>query len=361
MILKEDFQQAKLQDPLKEKTLPLFAQKLNINHYSPTQFSIPDSAWLFKYVVMDQKMRREMLDSNSAMEAGKRVGEALQKRYADTIYKIHPNTKKVAPTTNTKLSLDEATQEQIEIFKEYNPVDEKDADKKIKYLEEVPEIIMQANFGLQKLDVASPCTCERQISIDADSLDAELYLSSPLLPVVGRIDFDFGSLPQSEEQSSDEFLGHGSGSPLIPKAIVELKTKYSRLGKVKKNGERSFLVSSPPATPSYNHVVQCAVYAAHWNFKVPVYLLYATANGFEIFDSTNCKHLTVEGMIKNLQIMNRTFIRREKLLSQFQDYTKEEIIDHAVGMIDPNFDHPYAWNGLPEELLKEAKDLWKVS
>ena len=104
MILKEDFQQAKLQDPLKEKTLPLFAQKLNINHYSPTQFSIPDSAWLFKYVVMDQKMRREMLDSNSAMEAGKRVGEALQKHYADTIYKIHPTTKKVAPTTNTKLA-----------------------------------------------------------------------------------------------------------------------------------------------------------------------------------------------------------------------------------------------------------------
>ena len=358
MILKEDFQQ-KLQDPLQEKTLPLFAQKLNINHYSPTQFSIPDSAWLFKYVVMDQKMRREMLDSNSAMEAGKRVGEALQKHFADTVYKIHPTTKKVAPTTNTKLTLEEATHEQIEIFKDYNPVDDKDADKKIKYLEEVPEIIKHANTGLQKLGVESPCTCERQISIDADSLDMELYLSSPLLPVVGRIDFDFGSLPQSEEKSSDEFF-HGSGSPL-PKAIVELKTKYSRLGKVKKDGTRSFLVSSPPATPSYNHLVQCAVYAAHWNFKVPVYLLYATANGYEIFDSINCKHLTVEGMIENLQIMNRTFIRREKLLSQYQGYTKEEIIEHAVSMIDPNFDHPYAWNGLPDELLKQAKDLWKVS
>jgi hypothetical protein len=29
-------------------------------------------------------------------------------------------------------------------------------------------------------------------------------------------------------------------------------------------------------------------------------------------------------------------------------------------MIDPNFDHPYAWNGLPEELLNQAKEMWKV-
>ena len=59
--------------------------------------------------------------------------------------------------------------------------------------------------------------------------------------------------------------------------------------------------------------------------------------------------------------MMRTFIRREKILSQFQDQTRSEIIEHAIGLIDGNFDHPYAWNGMPEELLKEAKDLWKVS
>ena len=40
-----------LQDPLEEKVLPLFAQKLNINHYSPTQFSIADAAWFFQYCV----------------------------------------------------------------------------------------------------------------------------------------------------------------------------------------------------------------------------------------------------------------------------------------------------------------------
>ena len=355
MILRDKI----LQDPLEEKTLPEFAIKLGINHFSATQFSIPDAAWLFKYVYLTQEQRRALLNSNSAMEAGKRVGDALQRVYAETIYKINPLTKKVAPTTNEKLSMDNAIQEQIELFKEYNPVDDKDAEKKIKYLDEVPQIIMNANAGLTELGVASPVTCERQISIDQNSLKENFSISFPLLPVVGRIDFDFGNQNVIGENPTEHF------SPLVgsafPHKIIELKTKYSRLGKVKKDGSRSFIVSSPPATPSFNHLVQCAVYAANWNFKVPVYLLYATANGHQIFDSTNCIHLTQEGMKKNLQIMFRTFIRREKILSQYQDQTRSEIIEHAIGLMDGNFDHPYAWNGMPEDLLQEAKELWKVN
>ena len=82
MIIKSNtLNDLKVSDPLEaalQNTLPLFAQKLKINHYSPTQFSIPDAAWLFKYVFMDQKMRRELLPSNAAMESGKIVGEVLK-------------------------------------------------------------------------------------------------------------------------------------------------------------------------------------------------------------------------------------------------------------------------------------------
>ena len=344
-----------LQDPLSETTLPEFAIKTGINHFSATQFSQTDASWLFKYCYLTQEQRRALFESNSAMEAGKRVGDALQRTYAETIWKLNPLTKKVAPTTNEKITLDNSIQEQLEIFKEYQPVDDKDSDKKIKYLEEVPEIIRHADAGLTELGVASPVTCERQISIDANTLDEKFLLHCSSLPVVGRIDFDFGN---------HNVLGAnptGPSSPAFPHKIIELKTKYSRLGKLKKDNTRSFLVSSPPATPSFNHLVQCAVYGANWNFKVPVYLLYATATGYQIFDSNNCIHLTQEGMKKNLQIMMRTFIRREKILSQFQDLSRSEIIEGAVSMIDGNFDHPYAWNGLPDDLLKEAKDLWKVN
>ena len=189
----------------------------------------------------------------------------------------------------------------------------------------------------------------------------EGFFSCPSLPTVGRIDFDFGQMRIGENPTSPVSSSLAGPDAFLPQKIIELKTKYSRLGKVKKDGTRSFLVSSSPAVPSFNHLIQCAVYAAHWNFKVPVYLLYATAKDFQIFDSTNCHHLTVDGMKKNLQIMFRTFMRREKLLSQYQDYTRNEIIEHAVQMIDPNFDHPFAWNGLPVDLLQEAKELWKVN
>ena len=94
--------------------------------------------------------------------------------------------------------------------------------------------------------------------------------------VVGRIDFDFGSRNVIGANPSDAELAPSNASS-FPHKIIELKTKYSRLGKVKKDGSRSFLVSPVPTTPSFNHLVQCAVYAANWNFKVPVYLLYATA------------------------------------------------------------------------------------
>ena len=347
------------QDPLEkalQKTLPLFAQKLKINHYSPTQFVIPDAAWLFKYVFMDQKMRREWLPSNSAMEAGKIVGNVLATMYADTVYKLSPTTHKLAAYSNEKLTKEVALQGEIEHLQNHVPTDEKDSDKKQKYLEEIPEVINNALSGLKELAVASPVTCERQISITQDIL--EPHFSSPSLSVVGRIDFDFGKTtvfgktPHELNPTSQE---------AFPQKLVELKTKWSRLGKVKKDGSRSFLVSSAPTTASFNHCVQVATYAAHFQFKVPAYLLYATKTGYTIFDSSNCHHLTVDGMKRNLQIMFNTFRRRERILTLFQDLTREEIIEGAASMMDMNLDHPFAWNGMPPELLKEAKLLWKLS
>lgn len=355
-----------LEDPLQENVLPQFAQKLNINHYSSTQFAIPDAAWLYKYVKLTQEQRRNLFESNSAMEAGKRVGDALQRARSNVIWKLNPLTKKIAPTINEKISLDNAIQEQVELFKEYTPVDDKDSDKKIKYLEEVPNIIEHANNALTELGVADQSvTSERQISIPTDSRKDFLSVSFPCLPIVGRIDFDFSTsnviadAVSPSAGNATEVLSYFSSE--FPHKIVELKTKYSRLGKVKKDGSRSFVTCSPPATPSFNHLVQCAVYAAYYDFKVPVYLLYATENGYKIFDSINCKHLTVEGLKRNLQILNNTFLRREKILSQFQHLERDEIIENAVQMIDPNFDHPWCWQGLPDELLNEAKEMWRMN
>ena len=173
-----------LQDPLQEKGLPLFARNLAsiIIHQHNSQYQIVPGYINTVYLLRNK--RRSMFKSNSAMEAGKKTGEALIRTFADTVYKISPTTKKVAPTTNEKISLDNAIQEQLEYFKEYEPADDKDADKKFKYLEEVPEVTRAAHTALTELGVASHVTCERQISIPTDNVEVSFrffILSFPLL------------------------------------------------------------------------------------------------------------------------------------------------------------------------------------
>lgn len=347
-----------LSDPLLEaqgNELPIFAKKLNINHFSPTQFTLPDAAWLYKYCVLTQQQRRDLLESNSAMEAGKRVGEALANSYGETIYKIAPGKKTVQPVKHEPIDLSSSIIEQSDLFNDYEPVNDKDADKKIRYIEELPDVINNVNLALKKLAVASPVTCERQISIK--NIRSKLFGSFPtsMLPIVGRIDFDFGNLEVSE-------LGNSDGNRrFFPSRIIELKTKWSKLGKVKQDGTRSFILSSLPTTASFGHCVQVAVYSSYFDFKVPASLVYANKKDFKIFDASNCYDLTEEGMIKNLKVMSTVFQRRERILSMFEEQDKEEIIDNAVQLMDPNFDHPFAWNGIPVDMMKHARELWKVA
>lgn len=70
----------------------LSSQKLGITHWSYTQASYIDAAWVFRYLVLTQEQRR-LIPGNSQMTAGVLSGEAVQKHYADTIYKlgIHKN------------------------------------------------------------------------------------------------------------------------------------------------------------------------------------------------------------------------------------------------------------------------------
>ena len=29
-------------------------------------------------------------------------------------------------------------------------------------------------------------------------------------------------------------------------------------------------------------------------------------------------------------------------------------------VIDPNFDHPFAWHGMPQDFMDEARKLWRI-
>jgi len=345
-----------LEDPLKDiqekRLLPQFAIKLKINHFSPSQFAKPDGSWLIEYIWMDQPTRRRLLKPNSAMAGGIAVGNVLQNCTADEIWKLN-SARKLSPVKWTKLKKEESLQEELEKFKDYEPVDEKDKTKHHKFLEEFPQLVSHGFKALEEIGFDSPIICENQISLTSDKTDKFFSCS---LPVVGRTDFEFGN---SVFGNSPHDL-KPTTSVAFPQKIVELKTKWSRLGKVKKNGERSFIRITPPQTPSFNHLVQCACYAAYYEFKVPVYLLYVTGEGYKTFTSNNCPGLTVEGLKKNFQIMMNVFRRREKLLAINEDKSRDEIIEGAINLIDPMFDHPWCWNNYPTDVLQEVKALWKM-
>ena len=179
-----------LEDPLKEKNvLPLFAQKLHINHFSPTQFTYPDAAWLFRYLILNQEQRRKYLLPNAQMKGGIAAGNVLQNCLADTIWKLN-SAKKLSPVKWTKLKKEESLQEELEKFKDYSPVDEKDRTKHQKYLEEFPQLVSHGFKALEEIGLASHIVCENQISLTSDKTDKFFSCS---LPVVG-----FGWVPGSQ-------------------------------------------------------------------------------------------------------------------------------------------------------------------
>ena len=342
-----------LKDIQKKKLLPLFAQKCGINHFSPSQFQKPDAAWLIEYVHFDQPTRRLVLKPNAAMAAGICTGNVLQNVLADEIWKLN-SARKLAPVKWTKLKKEESLQEEIEKYKNYEPTDDKDRTKHQKYLEEIPQLVSNGFKALEEIGLASPIICEKQISLTSDN--APTFCSPCSLVTVGRTDFEFGNSMLGN--SSSEV--NPTATAAFPLKIVELKTKYSRLGKIKKDGSRSFVKAAIPTTPSFNHLVQCAFYSSYYNFKVPMYLLYVVEEGYKIFTSNNCPGLTVEGLKKNYQIMMNVFKRREKILALNEDKSKEEIIAGAIEIMDPMFDHPYAWNNYPTDVLQEIKAMWGI-
>jgi len=332
-----------LSDPLTDnEVLPEFAAKLKINHWSPTQGSMIDAAWIFRYLVLDQVQRRQ-LPANAQMKAGVFSGDAVQNYFADEIYKIGPS-KKIEAHTNFKKGRDknDLVIEAVNQMKDYQAVDAKDEDKKQKYIDEIVDVTHNAYKAAEEL-------LKEFGSVGDTSVVAEQQISlsqrktSLLLPLVGRTDI--------------AVFKKGSDIPLL---IGEMKTQWSKLGKVKKNGERSYISVSSPTLPNFSHLMQCAYYSSVYDFKAPVKLFYVNKNDYKIFDSSNCEHLTVEGMKQLLEQLLNVFRRREKLLSMFQELERASIITNMIDCTEMNRDHPFYWSNLGDENLKLAETLWKL-
>lgn len=333
-------------DPLAElqNQLPTFAKKLNINHHSPTQALMPDGPFIYKYIISDQATRR-LFEGNAQMAAGVCVNNALQWHYADILWRFN-SSPKLQPVKHIKLEKEIATRNALDEFKKYKPVNDKDQAKKDHYLNTIPCTIDNAFQAIGKLATAGPITCENHVTLPGN-------VCSLFLDIIGRSDFEFGSLIKSLPEVNS------ISSPTPGSFLLELKTSWSRPGKIKKDGTLSFVSSKCPALASQTHLIQVAFYAAAYDYKVPIKILYVSEQDYAIFDETNCHYLTPEGLKQNFKYIINVAKRRERLFTRYQDLTVDEIKKNLIQDIDPQFDHPYQWN-IGQKFVQHAKELWNV-
>ena len=282
--------QTQIIDPLETLQQDGF-QKLNellkINHHSPTSSSMPLGIYAFRYLFSTQQQRREF-DGSANMASGVAVNDAIQFHYSHDIWSFNPNQRKLAPNKNIKLSKDEASAKALEKFMEYVPVNEKDRAKKERYHETIPQTIQQGYLAFEKLGIQNSNKVVAEDSIN--HIDDRLSL-----PIVGRTDLhftDFNAPSQGGAASSASY----TDAPFL--SVCELKTSWSRAGRVKKDGTMSFASAKLPSTPNINHLQQLAFYCFSLRKKMTVspYLIYLTEGDFMIYTEKNCADLEPQNL-----------------------------------------------------------------
>ena len=348
MILKTN----KIIDPLETLQQDGF-QKLNellkINHHSPTSSSMPLGIYAFRYLFSTQEQRREF-EGNANMAAGVAVNDAVQFHYSHDIWSFNPNQRKLAPHKNIKLSKDEATAKAMEKFMEYVPVNEKDRAKKERYQETIPQTIQQGYLAFEKLGIQNSNKVVAEDSIN--HIDDRLSL-----PIVGRTDLHFTDFNASSQGVAASSGDHGSDAPFL--SVCELKTSWSRAGRVKKDGTMSFASAKLPSI-NINHLQQLAFYCFSLRKKMTVspYLIYLTEDDFVIYTEKNCADLELQNLNNYYEQLVSNCIRKERLLSRYIDLDEPDMILAEIAKdVEPNFDHMFYWN-IGAKHLARAKKIW---
>jgi hypothetical protein len=299
-----------------KEILPLWSQKYNIDHMSPSQLNQKDGVWSFKYLFCDERDRREF-EINSKMQAGNAVGKAGILLHGDIEWVgdkhvIHKPYPKIDDTI-----LDKVYEQAISYYMEYKPVDDMDRQQFQNNKENLIETIKTFFKAFNEIGLKKQVHCERTIAVK---------LKSCVLPVIGRIDFE-----------DDNYF-------------LELKTKWGRKApKAKKDGTTSFYNVKINDKPDPAHLLQVAIY---WlATKKKPHLLYITKEDYKIFTPENCEELQPERLNFYINQAQIVAYRRERLMARHNG-------EHSYfADLDPDFDHPYAWN-IGSQYKNKAMQLW---
>jgi len=192
-----------------------------------------------------------------------------------------------------------------------------DADKKIKYIDEIEAVTKNAVAGLRE-------------AMQKDN------------QIVGEIEY-IKNLIGCE-------LPHNTRPDYNRRG--DLKTKWSRLSKTSKSG---FAAASLPKTLT-GPFEQAALYqvAGFWacNGGLPPFLVYANASDYKIFDQDNTPELQDDNLTDIVQTITRSHKATEELLKVAQDKK------HLFKLIEPDFTN-ICWSE-PPVIIEEAKTLWGI-
>ena len=215
-------------EPPMDNVIPEYFLSRGINHFSPSQASLPLDQWVFKYLHYNQNDRKK-LKKNAKMHAGNQAGIAAQN------------------------ILERSNQEQkLSFFVTDDPKEKEQHEQNVQSFQDTLANITKAFKEIGVVD-------------DVDK-QYENYVSGEftniVLPVIGRTDVE-----------SKRFL-------------IELKTKWRTRGGLRKDGTRSFTKSKVPDKPDENHLKQLAFYHT-FKPKVKSLLVYVGEredHGYKIFD-----------------------------------------------------------------------------
>jgi len=308
------------------KTTPEWLSKYNLDHFSPSQLTSPLCVWLFKYILLNQKERRN-LPVGSKAHGGNGAALAITHLLAEIIkgcefYMCDEALKaKKIPPKELRLALAAG----LRVLHQNLGWNEKEQEQRFANKTSLPGVVNNALAALKPLleqGKEKKIFCEEYIS---------LQLKDVVVPIIGRLDY-------RRDQN-----------------FYELKTKWRKRGKVKKDGTRSFYQVKCPEenylgfSPHINHVKQVAVYWKATGYKP--HLVYASDVDFKVFHEGNCQYLKPKFMEEMLQEIRASAIARQNIIKNSS--TAQE----AAMLVQPQWDSFY-WD-MPVEWLSRAKDLWR--
>lgn len=213
-----------------------------------------------------------------------------------------------------------ATESAVKQFQAYEPRDwdgGKDADRKDKYIEELPKVIEHAIAGL------------REAMARENRVLGEIELLSTLPGI---------ALPHN---TRPDYARRG-----------DLKTKWSKPSSRSKSGwQAGSLPSSLSGMFDMNNVYQCAGFWA-LNGNLPPFLVYANATDYRVFTPDNAPELRDDFLADVVEDIRRHHKTTENLLRAAADKTE------LLGLVSPDWSE-LAWQE-PPAILEEAKKLWRL-